>query len=163
MQGFFLKLLKMYGIEKNVGHNFFVTASDKYEAIILIFIFSLLLQIKSWIAVGLLFNSIQLTSCGSTLTPIVPFSLRPDVQGHPGRHGQEEVRDQVPQDVQRRERRRQHVQLHPGGLNYLPWAWYCFFITFLQYQLASCHQPELDGFNQHFQATVHVPLSSAVD
>lgn len=26
----------MYGIEKNVGHNFFVTASDKYEAIILI-------------------------------------------------------------------------------------------------------------------------------
>jgi len=45
---------------------------------------------------------------------LVCFSLRPDVQGHPGRHGQEEVRDQVPQDVQRRERRVQHVQLHPG-------------------------------------------------
>ena len=24
-------------------------------------------------------------------------------------------------------------------------------------------QPELDGFDQHFQATVHIPLTSAVD
>ena len=26
-----------------------------------------------------------------------------------------------------------------------------------------CHQAVLDGFDQHFQATVHFPLSSAID
>ena len=26
-----------------------------------------------------------------------------------------------------------------------------------------CHSPELDGFDQHFQATVHFPLTSPVD
>ena len=27
----------------------------------------------------------------------------------------------------------------------------------------ACHSPELDWFNQHFQATVHFPLTIAVD
>ena len=27
----------------------------------------------------------------------------------------------------------------------------------------ACHLPVLDGFDPHFQATVHIPLSSALD
>ena len=31
------------------------------------------------------------------------------------------------------------------------------------FAVLACHKPELDGFDQHFQATVHFPLTGAVD
>ncbi len=46
--------------------------------------------------------------------PVFIFSLCSLVQGHSGRHGPQEVRGQVPEDVQRRERRRQRLQLYSG-------------------------------------------------
>ncbi len=43
-------------------------------------------------------------------------SLHADLEVHPGREGAQEVRRQVPQDVQRGERRRQRLQLRPGSI-----------------------------------------------
>ena len=37
------------------------------------------------------------------------------------------------------------------------------YLVFVIFVTLDCHWPDLDGFDQHFQATVHFPLTSTVN